>query len=278
MIAQGMEVPAFGEDLLETAVRRKAVLQRLHEGPAHRRDLQTELDLSKTTCHRIIRTFDDEGFIRRSESGYELTRLGEVVATAVDHFEDTVETAYLMRPLLEQLETAGTEFPTSLLTDPDVEWVIERDSSLGLDRGMQRVRETETLRVMDWTPVPELYLEKIYGIIAEEGINAESIYPAERMKHRLETFPELQAAMEDSDAERQHWIYEDVPPWGMSIYDESLVELRAYEPETGAYILEAATEHPSVVEWAHSIFADYRNRADPLEEREDLPDIEESSE
>lgn len=272
-----MEVPEFGEELLETAVKRKGVLKRLQESPAHRQDLQTDLEISKTTCHRIIRTFDEEGFIRRTDAGYELTRLGQVVATAVDQFEEGVKTAYLMRPLLEQFQHAETEFDTSLLTNPDVEWVIARDSSLGLDRGVERVKQTETLRVMDWTPVPELYLERIYRIIAEEGIDAESIYPAERLREGLERFPDLQAAMEESNAEVQRWVYEDVPQWGISIYDESLLELRAYEPETGAYILEAATEHPAVVEWGHNIFEKYRERAEALETRDDLPEMEASS-
>lgn len=266
-----MEVGDFDDDLLETAVNRKEVLRALRDAPHHRRELQRTLDISKTTCHRIVRRFDEEGLVTRTEEGYALTELGQIVADQVIEFEETVETAFRMDPLLQLFQAEDTPFDGALITDDAVEWSVDRDSSLGLDRGMNRVRETDTLRVMDWTPVPELYLEKIFEIIAEQNIRAESIYPASRIRSRFEKFPDLHRKLRESDSEKAYWVYEDVPTWGMSIYDETLVELRAVEPDTGAPIVEASSHDQPAIEWALGVWEEYKRKADSLGEREDLP-------
>lgn len=260
------------DDLLETAVRRKPALAALAEEPRHRRELQAELDLSKTTCHRIIRSFDEKGLVRRTESGYELSPLGRIVAAEVSRFEENVETACRLNPLLELFESSAESFDYGVFTDADVAWAVERDRSFTLDRSVELVKDCDVIRVIDWTPVPELYLEKILDIIAEDGMKAEAIYPKAEVETRLERFPELHEKQADSDAQPRYWVYDDVPAWGMTIYGDSLVQLRAYERDTGAYVLDATADDPEAVEWAMDVFSTYRERADPLTAIDDLPD------
>ncbi|MFT4892072.1 MAG: putative transcriptional regulator [Halobacteriales archaeon] len=260
------------EDLLETAVRRKSALAALAEEPRHRRELQAELDLSKTTCHRIVRTFDEKNLVRRTESGYDLSLLGRIVAEAVTRFEGNVETACRLNPLLELFESSSERIDDSVFTDADVTWAVERDRSLTLDKGVELVKDSAVIRVLDWTPVPELYLEEIFGIIAEGGMKAESIYPKAEVETRLERLPELHEELADSDARARYWVDDDVPPWGMTIYGDSLVQLRAYEPDSGAYVLDATADDPEAVEWAMDVFTTYRDRAEPLTAIDDLPD------
>lgn len=91
-----MTVGEFDDDVLETALDRRVVLSALATEPHHRRDLQQEFDISKTTCHRIVRSFDEKGLVRRTESGYVATLLGRIVAEQVARFEEVVRTAYRM--------------------------------------------------------------------------------------------------------------------------------------------------------------------------------------
>lgn len=51
----------LGGDPLEMAIRRKPALARFAEDPHHPREREEELDVSKATCHRIVRSFDEEG-------------------------------------------------------------------------------------------------------------------------------------------------------------------------------------------------------------------------
>ena len=264
-------VGEFDDDVLETAITRKGVLSALAAEPHYRRELQEEFDISKTTCHRIIRSFDEKGFVRRTDTGYEVTFLGRLVAEQISQFEETVETAYQLLPLLELCESADDEIDDSVFTDGDVSWEVER-AQPSLDKGVERVRNADVLRVIDWTPVPDLYIERIFEIMIENGTKSEAVYPADEIQTRIECFPDLHDELLEEGAGHRYWVNEDVPPWGITIYDDSLVELRAYEQETGAYILEASSDDTKAVEWAVNLFTEYRSRATPLTNVSDLPD------
>lgn len=266
-----MTVGEFDEEVLETAIARKDVLRALAAEPHHRREIQAEFDVSKSTCHRIIQSFDEKGLLRRTEAGYEATLLGHIVAEQVDRFEDVVETAYRLDPLLELLESSGEAFDDSVFTDAGANWTVERGQAL-IDSGVERVRNAEVLRVLDWTSVPDLYIERIFRIMIENGTRGEAVYPRAEVENRLESFPDLHEELLEAGAGHRYWVHENVPPWGMTIYDDSLVELRAYEQRTGAYVLDATSDDPGVVRWAKDVFTDYRDRADPLTEVDGLPD------
>lgn len=262
----------FDDELLELAVTRKDALGVLSEEPRHRRALQEELEVSKTTCHRILRSFKERGLVRRTDAGYELTLFGRIIAEQAARFEEHVERATRLQQLLELFEDSDEEFEYGLFSDADVNWTVETNQSFSIDRGVERVEDADVLRVLDWTPVPDLYHEKILRILAENAARVESIYPKSEVKDRLRRFPDLHDELLEKGAKPRYWVYENVPPWGMSIYDDSLVELRAYEQQSGAYILDATTDTPEAVDWALDIFAEYRGRAAPLTEVDDLPD------
>lgn len=266
------------DDLLKLAVTRKDALAALSEKPWRRGALQEELDVSKTTCHRILRSFDERGLVRRTEAGYELTLFGHIVAEQTATFEERVARAAEMRQLLELFETSdgavtndgGEPFEFDVVTD--VEWTVAADQSFSIDRGIDRVEGVDVLRVLDWTSVPDLYHEKILRILADNAARVESIYPKSEVKDRLDRFPELHDELLEKGARPRYWVYDDVPTWGMSIYDDALVELRAYDRQSAAYVLDATADDPDAVDWALDVFAEYRDRAVALTEIDDLPD------
>lgn len=259
-------------ELLEIAVDRKEALSVLADGPRHREALQEEIGVSKTTCHRIIRAFDEQGLIRRTDDGYALTLFGQLVAQQAARFDDRLDTATRLRPLLDEFESWDEEFDPEIFTREDIEWEIHADESFSIDRGVERIRGTRLLRVLDWNSVPDLYYETILEMLASNEAKVESVYPASEVRRRLERFPDLHDELIESGASPRYWIYEDVPTWGMSIYDDSLVELRAYEPQSGGHIIDAVTESPVAVDWACDVFADYRERAKPVTAVDGLAD------
>lgn len=263
---------ARDDDLLELAVDRRDALRALATEPKHRRELQSALSVSKTTCHRIVRTFDERGLVRRTDDGYALTLFGRVVAEYTGRLADEMRTANQLRPLLDLFDPADSAADPDVFADPTVEWAVEASDTYAIDRGLERVRDTELLRVLDWTPVPDLYHERILTHLAENGARVESIYPRAEVAARLERFPELHDDLLEAGARPRYWVYEDVPDWGLSIYDDDLVELRAYEPQSGGYVLDAVSESDAALAWALDVFAAYRDRARPLTDIEGLPD------
>lgn len=263
---------AFDAELLELAVARKDALAVLSEGPHRRRGLQEALGVSKTTSHRILRSFEERGLTRRTEDGHELTLFGRIVADRTARFEAGVERATRLRRLFGLFETTPESFEYDVFRDPDVDWTVAESESYSIDRGIERVRGVDVLRVLDWTPVPDLYHEEILRILADDAARVESVYPKSEVKDRLEQFPDRHEELIEAGTRPRYWVYEDVPPWGMSIYDDELVELRAYDQQSGAYLLDATSNHPDAVDWALEIFAAYRDRASPVTAFDDLPD------
>lgn len=259
------------DELLELAVTRKDALAALADGPRHRRELQDELEVSKTTSHRILRSFDDHDLLRRTESGYELTLYGRVLAEQTTKFDASVSTTTRVQPLLELFESSDLPAAYDVFVDPDVDWSVEEEAA-SIDRGIDRLEDLDVLRVLDWTPIPDLYQEKSLRTLAESETRSESIYPKAEVTHRLERFRDLHDALLEAGARARYWVYDDVPEWGLSIYDDDLVELRAYDRQSSGYILEATSDDPTAVDWALDIYSTYRDRATPLTDIDDLPD------
>lgn len=263
----------FDDEVLETAIRRKPALAALAEEPRHRRDLQEQLDLSKATCHRIVRSFDEMGLLRRTEDGYELTGLGQAVAEQVGAFERTVRTAYRLAPLLEAFEAAAVDFDVELFTDATITRPRPDDPSPPVHRYLELFREAESVRTVARTSfVPPLYLEEIFGTAFGDDKNGGIvIYPKSVVENRYAEYPEWHRQVAEEGIPIRYRIYER-SPFGMTIYDDDHVGLRAYDEGTGTLVLFADTDDPDAVSWAEDVFDYYYERSEPLGAFEEFPD------
>jgi hypothetical protein len=124
------------DDVLETGVDRREGLQALAAEPHHRRESQAVFGVSKATSHSV-RSFDGNGLVRRTESGYEATLSGRIVAGQPARFEGTVETACRLELLLEQVESPAVGANPDVFTDAGVNWDVEREQT-PLDSGARR--------------------------------------------------------------------------------------------------------------------------------------------
>ena len=222
----------FDEEVLEIAVARKPVLSALADAAHHRQELQDELGLSKTTCHRIVRTFDEKGLLDRTDSGYELTSLGEVVHERVERFGSTVRTAYRLQPLVDALDTTNVAFDVELFEDATVTEPEPGNPYPFVDRTMELFRESDTIRVVDSSQlIPPLYVEKAIEIAIETGMRGEFVVTEEIALANVHEFPDLQREVAESDATGRYLVYDDVP-FGMALYDDHL-DLRVYDDDTG---------------------------------------------
>ena len=261
----------FDDDLLETAVVRKPVLEALATAPRHRRELQAELGLSKTTCHRIVRTFDDEGLLRRTDEGYELTPFGRAVAEQVDRFDSTVRTAFELRPLLAAFESADVTFDVDLFADATVTKPEPGDPYPFVDRSMELFRNSETIRVIDRTQfIPPLYVEKALENAIETGMRGEFVVPKSIALEDMTELADLQRRVAEGEATGKWFVYEDAP-FGMALYDDR-VDLRAYDPETETPALLVDTDDPDALEWAEDVYERYREKAEPAASFAEFPD------
>lgn len=263
---------AFDEGVLTTAVERKPVLAALAREPHHRKELQETLDLSKTTCHRIVRTFDERGLLRRTDRGYELTQLGEILYEQVEEFDSAVRAAYRLQPLIARYDAADVEFTFELFRDARVTRPEPGNPYPFADRTLELFRKSETLRVIDCNPlVPPMYVEKMLELALESGMQGEFIVTEEIARGNMQQFPDLQRRVAESDETTgKYLVYGDIP-FGMTLYDDHL-DVRVYDDDTGTPMLYADTGDPAALEWAEAVFEEYYEKARPATELDDFPE------
>jgi len=267
-------VPAVELDpeVLGVAVSRQSVLEALAEEPHHRQELQDELDLSKTTCHRIVRTFEDHDLLRRTDRGYALSTLGKHVARAVADYDETVRAAYRLEPLLDAVADEPIELPLEAFADANVTRPSADDPMRPVDRACELYFGTEstTIRTLDRSQfIPSVFIDEVFEAGIENELVGEFIFPPDVARERIEDTERFHRRMPEVEAAVQYRIY-NAPPFGMTLYDE-YVELRAYD-EAGSPVLVIDTGDPAAVSWAEEVYAHYRERADPPETVDALPD------
>lgn len=264
----------FDEEVLETAIDRRPALSALADEPHHRRELQAKLDISKTTCHRIVRSFDEKGLLRRTDRGYELTELGEFLERQVDRFHSRVRAAYRLEPLVTAFESTDVDFDVDAFADASITEPRPDDPTPPIKQAWERFQESamDTVRIVDGTQfAPPLYERGVLEAALETAVAGEVIVPKSYADHLVTEYPDLHRAFADASAQLGYRIYDDVP-FGMSIHDE-YVELRAYDDDTGSLVLLVHGESPEALAWAEDVYDHYREKAALPSEFEELPDL-----
>lgn len=263
---------AFDEELLRTAVQRRGVLAALAEEPHDRRDLQADFDISKATCHRIVRSFEEYDLVRRTDGGYTLTPLGDAVAAQVAQFDSGVRTATRLAPLLDAFAAAPVSFDVALFTDAAVTRPSPADPSAPVDRHLELLEETTTVRTLDTTSfAPPLYVERMLEKALDGGGRGVVILPETVVEQRLSRHTEMHRRAAKSGVPVRYRVCDDVP-FGLTVFDADRVALRAYDGETGSVTLLAETDDPDAVAWAIDVFDHYYDRSDPAAAVDAFPD------
>jgi hypothetical protein len=263
---------AFDEEILETAVARRPVLSALADGPRHRRELQADLDVSKTTCHRIVSTFDEYGLLRRTDDGYELTAKGKLLETYVDEYYRYVRTTLLLEPLVTAFEGSDAEFDVELFADARITRPDPDDPTLPLNSEFELFRDADRFSIVDGNQhVPMLYLEQLFEIGIEKGMTGEHVAPKSVVEKRVTGFPDVHKRHSEVEGKLKYRLCDDVP-FGIALYDGEHVVVRAYDDDTGSIAVMADTGDPEAVAWAEDVLNRYREKAEPPLAFDDLPD------
>lgn len=262
----------FDEEILQTAVTRRPFLAALAKAPKHRQELQEELDVSKTTCHRVVRAFDEHGLLKRTDSGYSLTEKGTLLEMYVDEYRQKVRAAFLLEPLIEAFGSVAVDFDIELFADARITRPDSNDPTLPFNREFELFREANQFSAVDGNQhIPTPFLERVYEMGIEKGMKAELIAPKPIVKKRLSMHPDLHKRHSEVDAQLTYQICDEVP-FGVVVYDHEHAVVRAYDDDTGSVELMMDSDDPAAVSWAENVLDHYRQKADPPSEFDGLPD------
>lgn len=250
------------EDDLVELVRRHEVFEVLDDAVLEKPDLSAALDVSPATTHRILSSFREKEWIERTDEGYALTPFGRAMGRTVRTYRSTVADTRRLAPLYETVSTA--EIPLEVdfdwFDDATVTVVEPHDPYRPLNRFIDLLEGTSSLRGFDTTSVAPTYVEDVYGRIVD-GMAVEIVYE-EAVVERLATeYADLAA-----DAfERENlslWLRDEVP-FGLALFDDR-IGIGGYDEETGLLEVFADTGDTAALEWGERLFERYKADSTPL--------------
>lgn len=106
-------------DALELTVRRHEFLATLDSSPLEKRELVTNVCVSRSTVDRAIRNLEQSGFVYRTNEGYRTSLYGHWVLAVYESALDAIGRVQGARSLLSELPP-GLRFDLSILADAEI--------------------------------------------------------------------------------------------------------------------------------------------------------------
>lgn len=249
------------DDMLEL-VRRHEVFEILTQETLEKPELAATLEVSPATTHRILASFRDKEWITRTDSGYALTPLGAQMGRAVETYRSAVVETHRLAPLYETL--TATTLPVAVdidwFADATVTVVEQRDPYRPLNRFIDLLEETSSLRGCDTTSVAPTYVDDIHERILD-GMPVDIVFETPVIDRLASEYTDLT----DDAFERENlrlWARDELP-FGLALFDDR-VGIGGYDAESGILSVFADTDDPEAYAWGEQLFEEYRAAADRI--------------
>ncbi|MCG1003741.1 MULTISPECIES: winged helix-turn-helix domain-containing protein [Halobacterium] len=248
-------------DVLRTAISRQRVFRVFEDGGATRSDVQMALDVSRSTAHRVVKTFESLGIVERQNGSYELTPFGRVVQEETERATSTLRVARMLAPLLSTLKATDEPpdlhaFEGATVTEPEA-----GDPYRPIRRLLTLVTESSRIREFAPTTPDPAYQRTLYDRVQAE-LQAEILYPATVVDHlRRESADALERAIDDGSLD----VCVGDPPAFRLVIADKRVYLGGYNEEASQLQIVADTADDNAVEWATRCFENHWERATPYD-------------
>ncbi len=261
-------------EYLVSSDHRIAVLETLANGPSDRNDLRATTGASSPTMGRILTGFQERYWIEREGRLYQLTRLGEFVATQFGAFQHAMATQRRLREVWSWLPHELEDFDLTLFTD-----IVVSQPGLGypyepVERLTELMGTTGTMYGFGMALLKSRNLEPFFDQIGD-GLVCEYIYPPAVFESLLEWDHET---VLDAAAHPNYTVllHDELPldqRCGICLFDHA-VSICCYNPETGMLQSLVDTESDEMRTWADASYERYREEAQPLENATDWLSID----
>ncbi|WP_411967376.1 helix-turn-helix transcriptional regulator [Haloferax sp. YSSS75] len=241
---------------------RVAALDVLASGPTSRDELSSSVDASKGTIRRILRDFEDRGWVEQEGATYTTTEAGETIAVEFTCLLDTIRATYRLDGAQEWLPTDALGFGLDRLADARVTLPQEDHVITPLDRMDALVRDASVSRIFS----PGVSISTVSAnrdAVVENGQQMELVL-TERVVSTIVERSDLAAMMRDMVETGRVTVFEienDVPPMTLCILD-GVVVLGLIGNGLPVGVVESSDE--IVRQWADEFFEDKQERGDEL--------------
>jgi predicted transcriptional regulator len=127
---------------------RLTTLQALCEEAIPRAKLQERIDTSRITLWRLLGDFEDRGWVRETDAGYEATVAGRFVVEQLTSVEDALQALEELDGLLEWLPLDEMDFSLERLAEAEFVRPSPSDPQGPIRLATAQIREATTIRIL----------------------------------------------------------------------------------------------------------------------------------
>lgn len=245
---------------LARAESRVLIIQHLVEwGPTTQRDLRDQLDASRTTVARSLRSLADEGWVKSNDGTYQLTKTGEVIATEFSSMLDTFQVAEKLSDFLQWFPTDSAAPDFLDMSGAEVTSTTEGDPYAPARKQAEILHTADRLRIL----LPSIDHEATKTIteqVTEHGLEVETIISPE-LEATIESDEFASLIREKIETGRSTiFVSESTLPFYLGLADDGRVQI-GLEDEEGFPRSLLETTDESIREWAEDVYLNYQNEA-----------------
>lgn len=248
---------------LAASENRIRALEALSGGCRDRDELREVVDVSKPTLSRLLRDFEEYGWIRATNGAIELTTTGDLLRREFQRTIDTVSTARRMGEIVESLPIDEFDFPLARLADADVRRHRRGAPFAVLKRLLSLWGEADTVRVVAHAISADVL--EVQKEAAARGQRS-TIVCDEQVRSVIESEPEIAGLVREVNQFDCVDLYhaEDTFACSVGVFDDELTILAPTDEQNRpAGMVES---HDDVVRsWATDRIEDGKRRGTPVE-------------
>lgn len=245
---------------LANSANRVQVLTALVDQRVSRRELQEEVNCSRSTVSRILNEAEKRGWVDSEGSQYRITPLGESMLTDFRSYLETVQGHQHIGNLVNHFPPPLFSLDFRHLRDAKVIERTVENPGAPYDRALDLFHEATEYRGLNSTSLPK-HAKVLLDRVEEGRLDFVQVFEAVFIE-TIRADPE-RAAMWRSVSDRV-WEYKGVVPINLQIVNERVLVWLGKTREEPAGLLES--ENPAVLSWGESLYEEYQTEAEPLTE------------
>lgn len=245
---------------LANSSNRVQVLTALNDGRSSRREIQEEVDGSRSTVARILDEAQTRGWVDSEGTRYWLTPLGEAMVTDFRSYLSQVKGNQHLGDLVNHLPPPLFSLDSRHYRDAEIVELTPDNPAAPFSRAYDEFQNAGEYRGLNSTALPE-HAKVLKDRVDRGVLDFEQVIERDFVE-TIRDDPERSAVWQTlSD---RVLLYDDVVPINAHVVDGTvLVWLGETREEVAGLFV---SERSAVVTWAESLYEEYRADAEPLGE------------
>lgn len=255
----------IGTDLLELINDRKALLSYLADGPAHKRDIVDDMDLSRSTVDRAVSELMDYRLVQRKNDGYEVSKKGEIALGEITRTHEAMVGLEEASELVDCLPS-GVGVPPSLFEEGDVYLSGQTSPLSPIDLALNRAKECEKLITLSYSYTHPSHGDVLLERVFDGELELELVFEETLADDMIEKYGEYIDEYLDSD-NVAFWVSSDIQ-FALFVYymeDTEYLHLDAHGPN-GDFRGTIESTSKVAIRWAENYFENIVDSSTPIAE------------